>query len=672
MIVRCSVLVWFACCVALVAQSEPGLVLRFTVEHDGRVLSDEREARMVALTLAEGERPTPFLPAGPLTAEWHGELHLEQRDRYAFTFVGHGRFSLAIDGQVVLQGVSVDGAPLSHEARRLKKGAHTLVASYAPLPGKPRRMRLEWEGRKFRREPIPPTMFRRAPLDSAARLARAGRMMIATHRCTLCHAHDAGDALQMPELAMTGPDLNGVGERLEPSYVQALLRDVHGARPHARMPQVLHGTADEVTRDAADLTAYLMTLTEGPHWEAPADSSAEHGAHVFHDLGCVACHQIGDEERGDPVVPIDLRGVGGKYRPGALAAFLHDPRRHDPWISMPDFDLSPQESVDLAAFLRGLEDESRAAVALGDAARGKRRFESLGCAACHEAPATENRRDAAPLREVLSTFDRGCVADDDAGRGEAPDYGFSAGQRAALREFATRGTTSLLQASSAEFAARQIVERRCMACHDLDDTTDDWTRRQELLDAVGVTGAPHEDGAVHVAQTRPSLTWAGEKLRVEWLDDFLAGRVARRPRPWLRARMPSFPNLADGLSAGLASMHGTPYRTPPEAEPPAGHAEIGRKLVGTQGGFGCTLCHAVADQPPIAVFEVQGVNLLDSGERMRPDFFRRWMWDPPRLDPASKMPQYADPSGKTAFRDVLDGDAEQQFDAIWAFLRSIE
>jgi hypothetical protein len=32
------------------------------------------------------------------------------------------------------------------------------------------------------------------------------------------------------------------------------------------------------------------------------------------------------------------------------------------------------------------------------------------------------------------------------------------------------------------------------------------------------------------------------------------------------------------------------------------------------------------------------------------------------------MPRYADGKGKTAFTDVLGGDARQQFEAIWQYL----
>ena len=44
------------------------------------------------------------------------------------------------------------------------------------------------------------------------------------------------------------------------------------------------------------------------------------------------------------------------------------------------------------------------------------------------------------------------------------------------------------------------------------------------------------------------------------------------------------------------------------------------------------------------------------------------MFDPLRIDPASRMPRYTDAQAKTGFLDVLDGDAHRQFEAMWQYL----
>jgi hypothetical protein len=45
------------------------------------------------------------------------------------------------------------------------------------------------------------------------------------------------------------------------------------------------------------------------------------------------------------------------------------------------------------------------------------------------------------------------------------------------------------------------------------------------------------------------------------------------------------------------------------------------------------------------------------------------MLDPPRFEAAARMPKYADDQQRTAL-PAFGGDARQQFDAIWQFLRS--
>jgi hypothetical protein len=55
-------------------------------------------------------------------------------------------------------------------------------------------------------------------------------------------------------------------------------------------------------------------------------------------------------------------------------------------------------------------------------------------------------------------------------------------------------------------------------------------------------------------------------------------------------------------------------------------------------------------------------------ERLRKDYYHRWMLNPIALDPATKMPRFSDDDGKTPLRDSLSGDAGKQFEAIWQYL----
>ena len=44
------------------------------------------------------------------------------------------------------------------------------------------------------------------------------------------------------------------------------------------------------------------------------------------------------------------------------------------------------------------------------------------------------------------------------------------------------------------------------------------------------------------------------------------------------------------------------------------------------------------------------------------------MRHPQSYIPGTKMPQFGDADGKTAYKNILGGDADQQYQAIWNYL----
>lgn len=266
---------------------------------------------------------------------------------------------------------------------------------------------------------------------------------------------------------------------------------------------------------------------------------------------------------------------------------------------------------------------------------------------------------------------RGCLADGAGARGRAPDFGWTEPQRQALRAFLAGDRSSLGRESLPEFAARQFRTLRCAACHRRDGEDDAWTRLEgeaEPLLAAAPPEPPEVEARHRVDQTRPTLTWAGEKLKPEWTASFLAGEVSYKPRPWLRARMPSFPARAALLARGLALDHGCPPASPPETAADPALAAIGRRLSGKNGGFGCVSCHHIGGAAAVGVFEVMGVNFMHVAERLRKEHYHRWLRNPTRVEPGTKMPQFSNDAGRTPYREFFEGDAQRQYEAIWHYL----
>ena len=132
--------------------------------------------------------------------------------------------------------------------------------------------------------------------------------------------------------------------------------------------------------------------------------------------------------------------------------------------------------------------------------------------------------------------------------------------------------------------------------------------------------------------------------------------------------MPAFPVRATGLARGLAMSHGLPPNSPKEKPVNPESAKTGRKLLGVDGGFSCVACHGVKNRDPLQVFEAQGVNFVHVGARIQPDYYLRWMLDPLRVDPQTRMPDYFDEDARSVLVDILEGDAKKQIEAIRQYL----
>jgi len=351
---------------------------------------------------------------------------------------------------------------------------------------------------------------------------------------------------------------------------------------------------------------------------------------------------------------------------------LKEPSKNYLWIRMPHFRLTDTEADQLVAYLFVSAKQEFPDAPKGDVAKGAQLSVSAGCMNCHAGlpPITQP-----PLAATLkSGWTRGCMSPDPKGRGTAPDFALTAQQRDSLIAFASSGFDSLKQDVPAEFVQRQLTNLRCNACHARDGEGSVLSKVDgEVQELRAVAPSPeHVEGAPVADAPIPPLTWFGEKLRPEWMRDFIAGHGKDKPRPWLIARMPGFATYSEHLAAGLSHEHGFGLAPEPAMTLDPVKVKAGETLVGENGGFNCTTCHTLADRPATAVFEAPGPNLAFSPARLRTHYYSRWVLAPLRVDPETKMPQFADPDGKTPLTDFFDGNASEQIDAIWQYLHSLK
>ena len=658
---------------------EPGLAVTFKSQAGSAL--DTTTAPNLWLFVEEGHSPSPFLPPGPFTAVWEGTLSAELRSEFFFRAELNGSVKLEINAATALEATGTGGSSPLTKAIALKKGPNTLKATFTSPAKGDAVLRLTWTENGTNTSPIPFSSLNHAPSVELQRSAQLhlGRELFLEYRCAKCHPVDSSEA-SVPELKMDAPSFEGIGARRNSDWMARWVLDPKSLRPTAHMPRLL--TGPNAKEDAEAIAACLSSLKQETPTRPPTSSDNDKSKNLFEKFHCDACHNSPDAKESD-LRKLSLAHVGEKFLPGALADFLQMPEANFAWTRMPNFNLSPTEANALATFLlgrpqlaphstapgpspsppseggEGRGEEGRLAnkqrssqqgrippeVGPNRAAEGMKLIQSSGCLNCHSLK-LENRFSTLKLIDLVPTkWEQGCLAAEPAANSKAPRFGFSAAERLALKAFGETDRLSLTRHVPAEFAERQTRLLNCNACH----------------------------GQIELV---PPLEILGGKLKPEWAARFLAGEIPFKPRaekhprgePWVEARMPAFKSRAKSLAEGLAAQHGVAPHTLPEPPIDSALAKIGQKLVGKEGGFSCVSCHAIGKVEASEVVESEGPNLAHAAERLLPDYYRRWLRNPPAIDPLTKMPVYFE-EGKSPLTDVFDGDAAKQIESLWQFLR---
>jgi mono/diheme cytochrome c family protein len=635
---------------------------------EGGGAKDTRVDRLPALLVNAGESATPFLPAGEFSVTWTGKLVLQERLRLEFSFEGEGKATVKVDDKDLLAEEGKLGATAS-PSTRLNRGEHDITITYKSKADGTGRFRLFWKEASFPRQSVPPTAFKSG---AVADPARQGLLLMAKNHCAKCHFDMEGKIGANPLFQESGPILMATGDRLNEEWVARWVSNPSALRPDTRMPALVDASTPEGQQQAADIAAYLVSLKAAPAPAAPDKALAEKGGTHFHRLGCAACHTGPQAIPADDTVKgrVPLHNVASKFQPGARVSFLKQPDALYPHIGMPNFALNDEEANSIAAYLletSGKVEHKQAGFPKGDKTKGAAQVAALNCGACHAGLPFNPM--AAP--NLADTFKKdwaavGCVSGKHGGK--VPKLALSEDDRKALLAFVKKeqAAASLARPVPAEYASAKLQTLRCTNCHSIDG-------KPSLLDSVHletkelVAHVPGENEKLD--QSRPQLTYIGEMLHSAYIESIVGGKLPAKPRPWLDMRMPGFPNYAAPIATGLAAIHGVVPGKAEAANPDKALAEVGKKLAGADG-FGCTTCHGVGAAKPTAAFEVEGLNFALSHERLRHEWFIRWIDNPQSVTPGTKMPHYAE--GGKSQRPELEGDAMKQFEAIWNYIQKPE
>ncbi|MEQ9410079.1 MAG: c-type cytochrome [Fuerstiella sp.] len=154
-------------------------------------------------------------------------------------------------------------------------------------------------------------------------------------------------------------------------------------KPRARL--AVFWSSDQFTLEP--LPADVLFRDEG----SPELAAAAHGRQLVDSLRCTTCHQ--SDNGLPPMTAPSLERVKGSQSRNTLLQRLWRPQNVVRNSHMPGFDLSPDEAESVAEFLLSVSKDALSESTLkfkdGDQAAGSKLLTSLGCAACHHLPGTE-------------------------------------------------------------------------------------------------------------------------------------------------------------------------------------------------------------------------------------------------------------------------------------------
>jgi mono/diheme cytochrome c family protein len=167
----------------------------------------------------------------------------------------------------------------------------------------------------------------------------------------------------------------------------------------------------------------------------------------------------------------------------------------------------------------------------------------------------------------------------------------------------------------------------------------------------------------------PVLNGEGEKVQSQWLFSFLKAPVPIRP--WLELRMPTF-GLSNDHAGQLVDYFNDlskvefPFAFFDDKRVPPEFLDAAKKLV-SKDYFNCFSCHQQGDRKPEGPVEGWAPDLTLARQRLNPSWIIRWLKDPQKVQPGTKMPSFF-PGGPD---DILGGKDDLQIEALRDYIMTL-
>ena len=391
-------------------------------------------------------------------------------------------------------------------------------------------------------------------------------LLLGEFGCIACHEPGAA---ALPRIEhRSAPRLADIGRRATPHWLREYLSDPQAAHPGTVMPDAL-GNLTTAEREEAveDLVHWMAGKTQGdPDDDVVGDEYlVEVGRKLYHQIGCVACHDAQDPpegrqaERTPGTVEFALRqarlareaGLADRSVPHpdlarkttvpALKRFLQEPGVDRPAGRMPGFGLNDDEAQALAVYLLRAQLEDPESTEPSRVAGLRRKYFEV------DVDRIDKMRAASPKRTDSST-----------------DFGIGSRGRDRHFGFEWSGSLRIDKPGRYRFFTRS------------DDGSDLWIGERRVVDNDGVHGVTEKSGEIELDAGEHPIRVAfferdgGEALEVSWQG------------PGFERR----PLSAERLSHLARAMHplgSTEFHIDTE------RAARGKTLFGQ---LGCRSCHA--------------------------------------------------------------------------------
>ncbi|MEZ6056019.1 MAG: c-type cytochrome [Planctomycetaceae bacterium] len=431
----------------------------------------------------------PKSPGGNLSSkqfavDWQGTLLVKTEGTYRLHAFLSGQAAVSIDGKVHLKGEREEPGWVSGPQMPIEFGFLPIEVHF--VAGPTSTIKLYWSAEGLPLEPLPwHQLYHEQSLPESVALIERGRQLFDVYRCNRCHQQE-GD-LVSPE----APPFLTITADLDSVMLRQKLRHHQANASTSRMPSF--GFSEE---EAHSVATWLEHFGQPPQLPSPPavkkeEEAVAEGKTLFHSVGCLACHRVGETgseltQGPHPFSGGDLSHLGGKRSVDWIYTWLRQPERTNPAHEMPQFDLKPTQLGAIARYLASLDQPNKKEAADNKGAVKKEPIEKestttkpvdatkpddadsvpLGkpdrpghpappsmrntdvviagrqlayasrCANCHKTPAYEiDLRGLPKLDEVVSDWDNSCLGDKADRKTHRPHY--PQADRLALRAYVT-------------------------------------------------------------------------------------------------------------------------------------------------------------------------------------------------------------------------------------------